>query len=92
MVTPWLKAIAHITVWGIVKSSITTAVVLGGIGYGTWYLLVVKQWVADVEYEGNVDADKALEDLNDGAEEEGGQDEEKKEEAKEEKKGKGGKK
>jgi hypothetical protein len=90
MVTPWLKSIAHITIWGIIKSSVTTAVILGGIGYGTWYLLVVKQWVADVEYEGNVDADKALEDLDDGAEDEGGKEEEKKEEGKG--KGKGGKK
>jgi hypothetical protein len=34
------------------------------MGWGVYKLFVVKQWVEDVEYEGNVDADKALEDLN----------------------------
>lgn len=43
----------------------TTVVVLGIVAGLVWKLFVVKQWVADVEYEGNVDADKVLEDLND---------------------------
>jgi hypothetical protein len=38
----------------------------------TWRFFLAKQWVEDVEYEGNVDADKALEDLEDDAESDGG--------------------
>ena len=65
IVTPWLKHFASITLWGIIKTGITSTIVLGIVGGLVWKLFVVKQWVADVEYEGNVDADKALEDLND---------------------------
>jgi hypothetical protein len=32
----------------------------------TYRFYLAKQWVEDVEYEGNVDADKALEDLDEG--------------------------
>ncbi|KAJ4362335.1 hypothetical protein N0V83_010428 [Neocucurbitaria cava] len=64
IITPWLKHFAQITVWGIIKSVTTTVVVFGIVAGLVWKLFVVKQWVTDVEYEGNVDADKALEDLN----------------------------
>ncbi|CAO2655196.1 Nn.00g102600.m01.CDS01 [Neocucurbitaria sp. VM-36] len=65
IITPWLRHSAHITVWGIIKSVITTTIFFGVTAGLIWKLFLVKQWVADVEYEGNVDADKALEDLND---------------------------
>ncbi|KAF1846970.1 uncharacterized protein K460DRAFT_363088 [Cucurbitaria berberidis CBS 394.84] len=64
IITPWLRHFASITVWGIIKSVITSIIVFGIAGGLLWKLFIVKQWVADVEYEGNVDADKALEDLN----------------------------
>jgi hypothetical protein len=85
MVTPVLRYIAHITLWGVVKSFLTTAVVLGVIGTAVWKIFVVKEWVEDVVYEGNVDANKALEDLND-------EDDGKEKEDVEAKKGKGKKK
>lgn len=33
------------------------------MGFAAWRLFVLEQWVEDVEYEANVDANKALEDL-----------------------------
>ena len=80
-----LKYIAHITLWGIVKSSLTTTLVLGVIGTVVWKIFVVKEWVEDVEYEGNVDANKALENLDD-------EDDSKEKEDVEARKGKGKKK
>lgn len=59
--------------------------------WAVWKLFIVKKWVEDVEYEGNVDADEALENLEEEKKEK--KDAEKKEEeekAKEEEK-KGGK-
>jgi hypothetical protein len=66
--------------------------VLGALGWGVWKLFVMKEWVEDVEYEGNVDANEALESLE-------GDEDKKKEDGKEKedgkakgKKGKGGEK
>ena len=42
---------------------LTTSVVIGGLGFAGWRLFLLEQWVEDVEYEANVDANKALEDL-----------------------------
>jgi hypothetical protein len=83
-----LQSLARITVFGIIRSLVTTCVALGAVGWAVWKFFLVKKWVEDVEYEGNVDADEALENLD---EEEKEKDEEKKKE--EEKKGqsKGGK-
>jgi hypothetical protein len=86
-VTPWLRFIARITIWGIVKSAISTGIVLGITGYAVWKLFIVKRWVEDVEYEGNVDADEALENLPDlEREEEETKEKEKKEEEEKKKK------
>jgi hypothetical protein len=46
--------------------------VLGFVGAATWHFFLAKQWVEDVEYEANVDAEKALEDLDGEGEGEGG--------------------
>jgi hypothetical protein len=83
-----LQSLARITIFGIIRSLVTTCVALGAVGWAVWKFFLVKKWVEDVEYEGNVDADEALENLD---EEEKEKDEEKKKE--EEKKGqsKGGK-
>lgn len=43
---------------------------LGLTGWAVWKLFIVKQWVEDVEYEGNVDANEALENLNEDEKEE----------------------
>jgi hypothetical protein len=93
LVTPWLRLIAQITIWGVVKSAASAGAVLAAVGWAVWKGLVMKKWVEDVEYEGNVDADKALEDL-DGGDEEKKKAEEKEKETKDEagKKGKGKKK
>jgi hypothetical protein len=56
---------------------VSTCVALGAVGWGVWKFFLVKKWVEDVEYEGNVNADEALENLE----------EEEEEEEKEEKKG-----
>ena len=93
LVTPWLKSIAHITIWGIIKSAVSTGLVLGVMGWAIWKLFIVKQWVEDVEYEGNVDANEALENLNeDKKEDEKKEQENKEEDAKKDKNGKGKKK
>jgi hypothetical protein len=79
-----LQSLARITLFGIIRSLVTTCVALGAVGWAVWKFFLVKKWVEDVEYEGNVDADEALENLD---EEEKEKDEEKKKE--EEKKGQG---
>lgn len=91
--TPWLRTIARITVWGIVKSAISTGVVLAITAWAVWKLFIVKRWVEDVEYEGNVDANEALENLEEDkkAEEENEKAKDKKDESGN-KKGKGKKK
>jgi hypothetical protein len=63
LITPWLKYYAHITLFGVVKTVVTSGVVLGAVGFAAWRLFLLEQWVEDVEYEANVDANKALEDL-----------------------------
>jgi len=80
---------------------VSTAVLLAITGYAVWKLVIVKRWVEDVEFEGNVDADEALENLPDlereaekekkAKEEEANKDADKKVEQ-EKKKGKGKKK
>lgn len=45
------------------KTFFTSAIVLGGVAFAAWRLFLFEQWVEDVEYEANVDANKALEDL-----------------------------
>jgi hypothetical protein len=71
---------------------------LTATGYAVWKLYIVKRWVEDVEYEGNVDADEALENLpelekkEEEEEEAKKKEEEKEKEEVEKKKGKGKKK
>ena len=38
--------------------------VLAAVAYTAWKLFLFEQWVEDVEYEANVDANTALEDLD----------------------------
>jgi hypothetical protein len=83
-----LQSIARITLFGIIRSLVTTCVALGAVGWAVWKFFLVKKWVEDVEYEGNVDADEALENLDEEGKE---KDEEKKEEEEKKGKGKGGK-
>ena len=63
LITPGLRYYAHMTLFGILKTLFTTALALGAAGYAAWRLFLFEQWVEDVEYEANVDANKALEDL-----------------------------
>ena len=49
----------------------STLVVMGLAAAATWHFFVAKQWVEDVEYDANVDADKALSDLEGEGEIEG---------------------
>ncbi|KAF2027451.1 hypothetical protein EK21DRAFT_33350, partial [Setomelanomma holmii] len=65
LISPVLRRIAHITIWGIVRSIVSTSAVLGATGFVVWKFILAKQWVQDVEFEGNVDADKALEEVAD---------------------------
>jgi hypothetical protein len=83
-----LQSLARITIFGIIRSLVTTCVALGAVGWAVWKFFLVKKWVEDVEYEGNVDADEALENLD---EEEKEKDEEKKKEEEKKGQGKGGK-
>jgi hypothetical protein len=82
-----LQSLARITVFGIIRSLVTTCVALGAVGWAVWKFFLVKKWVEDVEYEGNVDADEALENLDEEKE----KDEEKKKEEEKKGQGKGGK-
>ncbi|KAF2633089.1 hypothetical protein BU25DRAFT_406345 [Macroventuria anomochaeta] len=63
LITPWLKYYAHITLFGIIKTIITSSLVIGAVGFAAWRAFLFEQWVEDVEYEANIDANKALEDL-----------------------------
>ncbi|KAG9191073.1 hypothetical protein G6011_09161 [Alternaria panax] len=67
IVTPWLRYFASITLWSIFRTLFSLLAVVGLAGAVAWHFFLAKQWVEDVEYEGNVDADKALEDLDDDA-------------------------
>jgi Mn2+/Fe2+ NRAMP family transporter len=88
IITPWLRYFASITLFGILRTTFFIAAVLGACVAATYRFYLAKQWVEDVEYEGNVDADKALEDLDDGEDGDGKKDDGKDKNAK----GKGGKK
>lgn len=63
LITPWLKYFANITLWGVIKTTATSMLAIGAAAYATWRVFLFEQWVADVEYEANVDANQALEDL-----------------------------
>ncbi|KAJ4990840.1 hypothetical protein SVAN01_03629 [Stagonosporopsis vannaccii] len=63
LITPWLKSVLHISLYGILKTLFSSAVVLAAVAYAAWRLFLFEQWVEDVEYEANVDADKALEEV-----------------------------
>ncbi|KAF2126520.1 hypothetical protein P153DRAFT_346353 [Dothidotthia symphoricarpi CBS 119687] len=65
LITPTLRYIANITVWGLVRSMVSLTVLFVGSGWIAWRLFLLERWIEDVEYEGNVDVDKALEDLDD---------------------------
>jgi hypothetical protein len=59
---------------------VSTCVALGAMGWAVWKFFLVKKWVEDVEYEGNVNADEALENLEEDEkekEEEKGEEEKK---------------
>lgn len=49
----------------MIKSLLSFALFFSLSTWLMWKFVVVKQWVADVEYEGNVRADLALEELAD---------------------------
>jgi hypothetical protein len=49
---------------------VSTCVALGAVGWAVWKFFLVKKWVEDVEYEGNVNADEALENLEEEEEKE----------------------
>jgi hypothetical protein len=66
---------------------VSTCVALGAVGWAVWKFFLVKKWVEDVEYEGNVNADEALENLEEEEEEK----EEKKGEEEKKANAKGGK-
>ncbi|CAI9636756.1 unnamed protein product [Alternaria burnsii] len=72
IITPWLRYFAGITLWSVLRTLLSLLAVAGLAGAATWHFFLAKQWVEDVEYEGNVDADKALEDLDDDAQAESG--------------------
>ncbi|KAF2997084.1 hypothetical protein E8E13_002987 [Curvularia kusanoi] len=67
LITPWLRYYAHITLFGVIKTLTTSALVLAAVAFASWRLFLFEQWVEDVEYEANVDANAALEDLDEDA-------------------------
>ncbi|EDU48400.1 conserved hypothetical protein [Pyrenophora tritici-repentis Pt-1C-BFP] len=66
IITPWLRYLASITIFSVVKTVVWMGLGLGVCTVGIWHFFLAKKWVEDVEYEGNVDADLALEDLGEG--------------------------
>lgn len=48
----------------MVRTALYFAAFVSAAGWVVWKGVLAKQWVEDVEYEGNVDAEKALEDLD----------------------------
>lgn len=74
----------------MVRSAVSVAGFAVGLGWVGWRVFLFEQWVEDVEYEGNVDANRALEELGEGKE--GVELEKDVEKAKEKGKGKGNKK
>lgn len=65
MITPWLRYYAHITLFGMIKTLVTSTLAIGAVAFAVWKLFLFEKWVEDVEYEANVDANAALEDLED---------------------------
>jgi hypothetical protein len=72
LITPLLRRLAHITLFGVLKTLISSLVAIGLAGYVAWRAFLFEQWVEDVEYEANVDANQALEDLEGGSGKKGG--------------------
>lgn len=66
IITPWLRYLASITLFSVIKTIFWMLAVVGGCGVAIWHFFLAKKWVEDVEYEGNVDANQALEDLGEG--------------------------
>lgn len=64
---------ARITLWKVGKTVVGFAAFGCGAGWVVWKGVLVKRWVEDVEYEGNVDAERALEAVEGGEESEGGE-------------------
>ncbi|KAH9877778.1 hypothetical protein J1614_002995 [Plenodomus biglobosus] len=64
LITPWLKRIAQITLWSVVKTGVCFAALLGAVAWVGWRGMVAKRWVEDVEFEGNVEAERALEEVD----------------------------
>lgn len=52
----------------MIKTLITTGLALAAVAFAAWKLFLFEQWVEDVEYEANVDANAALEDLDEAQE------------------------
>jgi hypothetical protein len=50
--------------WSVFRTAVSLLAVVGAAGAATWHFFLAKQWVEDVEYEGNVDANEALEELD----------------------------
>lgn len=63
LITPRLRYYAHITLWGVIKTTVTSLLAVAAAGYVGWRVFLFEQWVEDVEYDANVDANQALEDL-----------------------------
>ena len=64
IITPWLRYAARISIWGVIKFVVGLAVICSAASAAVWKGIVAKQWVEDVEYEGNVRAEMALEELD----------------------------
>ncbi|EUC29372.1 hypothetical protein COCCADRAFT_64621, partial [Bipolaris zeicola 26-R-13] len=64
IITPWLRYAAQISIWGVTKFVVGLAVISSAASAAVWKGIVAKQWVEDVEYEGNVRAEMALEELD----------------------------
>ena len=64
-ITPWMRYAAGITFWGVLRFGAGLAMVFGAVSVAVWKALVAKKWVEDVEYEGNVHAEMALDEFSD---------------------------
>lgn len=72
MITPRLRYYASISLYGVLKTVVTSVLVLAVVAYVAWRAFLFEQWVEDVEFEANVDANKALEELEDDGAKKGG--------------------
>ncbi|KAF2252226.1 hypothetical protein BU26DRAFT_538971 [Trematosphaeria pertusa] len=61
IVTPFLQWLARVSFWGVIKGAVSALVGIALTLGVSWYLFLVKH--EDVEYAGNEDADKALEEM-----------------------------